>query len=93
MLGNHVLRLRSRVAIKLNFRPYIRRYTSPNENFEYSYPLNDTPTMEEVSMYNGCKLDGESLLSGCNSSIFISLIYAWICSWHRVIEDLQPIRG
>ena len=24
---------------KLNFRPYIRRYTSPNENFEYSYPL------------------------------------------------------
>ena len=37
--GNHVLRLRSRVAVKLNFRPYIRRYTSPNENFEYSYPL------------------------------------------------------
>ena len=25
--------------VKLNFRPYIRRYTSPNENFEYSYPL------------------------------------------------------
>ena len=24
---------------KLNFRPYIRRYTSPNEKFEYSYPL------------------------------------------------------
>ena len=39
--GNHVLRLRLRVAVKLNFRPYIRRYTSPNENFEYSYPLND----------------------------------------------------
>ena len=37
--GNHVLRLRSRVAVKLNFRTYIRRYTSPNENFEYSYPL------------------------------------------------------
>ena len=37
--GNHVLRLRLRVAVKLNFRPYIRRYTSPNENFEYSYPL------------------------------------------------------
>ena len=42
MFGNHVLRLRSRVAVKLNFRPYIRRYTSPNENFEYSYPLNYT---------------------------------------------------
>ena len=38
--GNHVLRLRLLVAVKLNFRPYIRRYTSPNENFEYSYPLN-----------------------------------------------------
>ena len=22
-----------------NFPPYIRQYTSPNENFEYSYPL------------------------------------------------------
>ena len=33
---NHVLRLR----VKLNFRPYIRRYASPNENFEYIYPLN-----------------------------------------------------
>ena len=32
--------IRSRVAVKLNFRPYIRRYTSPNENFEYIYPLN-----------------------------------------------------
>ena len=37
--GNHVLRLRLRVAVKLNFRPFTRRYTSPNENFEYSYPL------------------------------------------------------
>ena len=37
--GNHVLLLRLRVAVKLNFRTYIRQYTSPNENFEYSYPL------------------------------------------------------
>ena len=37
------LRLRLRVTVKLNFRPYIRRYTSPNENFEYSYPLNVDP--------------------------------------------------
>ena len=28
-----------RVAVKLDFRPYIRRYTSQNQNFEYSYPL------------------------------------------------------
>ena len=32
--GNHVLRLRSRIAVKFKFRPYIQRYTSPNENFE-----------------------------------------------------------
>ena len=39
MVGNHVLRLRSRVAVKLNFGPFIWQYTSPNQNFEYSYPL------------------------------------------------------
>ena len=35
-----------RVAVKLNFRPYIRRFTSPNENFEYSYPLNMTAELK-----------------------------------------------
>ena len=35
---NHVLRLRSRVTVKRDFRTYIRRYTSPNENFDYGYP-------------------------------------------------------
>ena len=44
--GNHVLRLGLRVAVQLNFRPYIRRYTSPNENFEYSYPLINWPYVE-----------------------------------------------
>ena len=29
----------SHVAVKLNFGPFIQLYTSPNENFEYSYPL------------------------------------------------------
>ena len=28
-------------AVKLNFRPYNRRYTFPNENFEYGYPHSD----------------------------------------------------
>ena len=28
-------------AVKHDFRTYIRRYTSTNENFEYSYPLSD----------------------------------------------------
>ena len=35
--GNHILRIRLRVAVKRNFRQYIRRYTSPNENFEYRF--------------------------------------------------------
>ena len=37
-VGNFVLRRRVSVAVKHDFRPYIRRYTSPNENFEYGYP-------------------------------------------------------
>ena len=45
--------VRLRVAVKLNFRPYIRRYTSPNENFEYSYPLNLSPTKNGVFLYFG----------------------------------------
>ena len=36
-VGNHVYRLR--VAVKRDFRQYIRRYTSPNENFEYGHPI------------------------------------------------------
>ena len=37
-VGNLVLRRRASGAEKRNFRTYIRRYTSPNENFEYGYP-------------------------------------------------------
>ena len=37
-VGNLVLRQRISGAIKLDFRIYIRRYTSPNESFEYGYP-------------------------------------------------------
>ena len=36
--GNHVLWLRLRVAVKLDFRPYIRGYTSPNENLNTVIP-------------------------------------------------------
>ena len=38
MVGNLVLRRHVSGAVKRDFRTYIRRYTSPNENFEYSYP-------------------------------------------------------
>ena len=37
-VGNLVLRRRVSGAVKRDFRMYIRRYTSPNENFEYGYP-------------------------------------------------------
>ena len=36
--GNLVLQGRESGDIKGDFRPYIQRYTSPNENFEYVYP-------------------------------------------------------
>ena len=37
-VGNFVLRRRVSGAVKHDFQPYIRRYTSPHENFEYGYP-------------------------------------------------------
>ena len=38
MVWNLVLRRRASSAVKRDIRKYIRRYTSPNENFEYGYP-------------------------------------------------------
>ena len=38
MVGNLVLRRRVSGAVERDFRTYIRRYTSPNENIEYGYP-------------------------------------------------------
>ena len=37
-VGNLVLLRPARGAVKHDFRTYIRRYISPNENFEYGYP-------------------------------------------------------
>ena len=37
-VGNLVLRRRVSGTVKRDFRTYIRRYTSPNEKFEYGYP-------------------------------------------------------
>ena len=31
------------------FQPYIQRYTSLNENFEYSYPLNVSKYVEQTT--------------------------------------------
>ena len=38
MVGNLVLRRRASVAVECDLGTYIRRFTSPNENFEYGYP-------------------------------------------------------
>ena len=49
-LGNHVLWLRSRVAVKLKFPTVFRRYTSPNETFEYSGKFNNASAFKR-SLY------------------------------------------
>ena len=41
-------------AVKRDFRPYIRRNTSPNENFEYSYPHSNTLLQSRLKL-EGCK--------------------------------------
>ena len=37
-VGNSVFGRRERRAVNSDFQTYIRRYTYPNENFEYGYP-------------------------------------------------------
>ena len=63
MVGNLVLRRRVSRAVKRDFRTYIRRYTSPNENFEYSYPHSNAQVTfllkndcENVKIFQGLKL-------------------------------------
>ena len=63
------------LAEKLNFPPYIRRYTSPNENFEYIYPINVRPEPEQF-WCAVCQSVSPSVLSVCekqsvNTWIFI----------------------
>ena len=65
-VGNLVLRRRASGAVKRDFRTYIRRYTSSNENFEYGYPHSNalltfsfkkTVKMYYVApTYSGCQL-------------------------------------
>ena len=45
-----VLRRRASGAVKRDFRPYIRRYTSPNENFEYGYPHSNALLQFELKL-------------------------------------------
>ena len=51
-------RLRTLVAVKLNFRPYIRRYTFPNEKFECKYPVIDLCIAEVLPLVEFVLEDG-----------------------------------
>ena len=56
-MGNLVLRQCASLAVNRDFRTYIRRYTSPNENFEYSYPHSNAllpfhPKLEHFKLCN-----------------------------------------
>ena len=53
-VGNLVLRRRASGAVKRDFRTYIRRYTSPNENFEYGYPHSNAVLQFELK-FERCK--------------------------------------
>ena len=53
-VGNLVLRRRVSGAVKRDFRTYIRRYTSPNENFEYGYPHSNAVLQFELKL-DRCK--------------------------------------
>ena len=53
-VANLVLRRRASGAVKRDFRTYIRRYTSPNENFEYGYPHSDALHQFRIK-YERCK--------------------------------------
>ena len=49
-VGNLVLRRCASGAVKLDFRTYIRRYTSPNEYFEYGYPHSNSLLQFELKL-------------------------------------------
>ena len=56
-VGNLVFRRRVSGAVKRDFQTYIRRYTSPNENFEYGYPHSNallTFSLQKDSEYVLC---------------------------------------
>ena len=50
MVGNLVLRRRASGVVKHDFGTYIRRYTSPNENFEYGYPHSNALLQFELKL-------------------------------------------
>ena len=73
----YVLWLRSCLTIKLHFCPYISQDTSPNENFEYSYPLIDQLIDQPYQLFFSVNtLVQKSLIIECD--IFWYQII-WVC--------------
>ena len=68
MVGNHILLFGLDVTVKLNFRPYIQRYTSPSENFDYN-PLN-MKTMWTLQCLDTTCIDIKS-----GSTLLVSMTY------------------
>ena len=71
------LNLRRRVsgAVKRDFRTYIRRYTSPNENFEYGYPHSNALLI--FFLKNTVKLYFVAPIRPAAASCIYSLVSQW----------------
>ena len=91
---NLVLRRRVSGAVKHDFRTYIRRYTSPNENFEYRYPHSNAqlafPFKMTVKMYSS---------SGCQLHKTACLLHIFTCQpmksdvthWRRICDSISQV--
>ena len=87
-VGNLVLRRRVSGAVKRDFRTYIRRYTSPNENFEYGYPHSN------ALLTFSLQKDGENVLccayTSSNASCIkplASCIYSLVNQWKATLRN------
>ena len=83
-VGNLVLRRRVSGAIKRDFRTYIRRYTSPNENFEYDYPHSN------ALLTFSLQKDSENVLC-CAYTSSGSQLHETACQLHKF--TCQPMKA
>ena len=81
-VGNLVLRRRG--AVKRDFRTYIRRYTSPNENFEYGYPHSNALLTVSLQKASENVLCCAYTISGCQ-------LHKTACQLH--IFTCQPMKS
>ena len=86
-VGNLVLRQRVSGAVKRNFRTYIRRYTSPNENFEYGYPHSNALlnfSLKKVKMYFVVPI--RPAAASCIKPL-ASCIYSLVSQWKATLRN------